>query len=87
MNNSMDNSATTIQLQRLNQLETRFGRNVNNVDKFELAEALICSTRNVTNIMKSLSALGWITWNPGRGRAINQAFRLCTLLKRYSSHG
>ncbi|WP_192022927.1 SgrR family transcriptional regulator [Shewanella sp. WPAGA9] len=95
MNNSMDNSATTIQLQRLNQLETRFGRNVNNVDKFELAEALICSTRNVTNIMKSLSALGWITWNPGRGRGNKSSFSivhsfeelLIARLKNMCQHG
>ncbi|MFA0440365.1 hypothetical protein BCU70_19565 [Vibrio sp. 10N.286.49.C2] len=64
----MSSIATTIHFQRLKQLEARFGLERVVVDKALLAEVLVCSNRNVANIMKSLSALLWVEWKPGLGR-------------------
>ncbi|MCL9776123.1 SgrR family transcriptional regulator [Vibrio methylphosphonaticus] len=64
----MDKSGNLIQLQRLKQLEQRFNLTRATVDKNELSDVFVCSTRNVTKIMNNLTSLGWIAWSPGKGR-------------------
>ncbi|KIL39085.1 hypothetical protein SD70_22470 [Gordoniibacillus kamchatkensis] len=54
------------------QLRTSFGRDVEGepqrVTLEELAALLFCTTRNVKLLLKKMSDLGWIVWEPGRGR-------------------
>ncbi|MCW8347374.1 SgrR family transcriptional regulator [Vibrio sp. ZSDZ65] len=64
----MDKSGNVIQLQRLKQLEQRFHLTRAIVDKNQLSDVFVCSTRNVTKIMNNLASLGWVEWHPGKGR-------------------
>ncbi|MEZ9900562.1 SgrR family transcriptional regulator [Vibrio breoganii] len=40
------------------------------LDSQTLARVMSCSTRNGVKTMKNLADLGWIKWQPGRGRGI-----------------
>ncbi|PMO58419.1 hypothetical protein BCT07_11805 [Vibrio breoganii] len=44
--------------------------NIPKLDTQTLARVMSCSTRNVAKTMKNLADLGWIKWQPGRGRGI-----------------
>lgn len=60
---------TQIHLQRLQQLSRYYP--LNSADKTDvqtLAGQLSCSERNIAKLMKTLVNIGWISWQPGRGR-------------------
>ncbi|MGF1718879.1 SgrR family transcriptional regulator [Vibrio kyushuensis] len=62
-------SVNVILLQRLKQIEHLYGYQVESrVTTERLSEALYCSTRNIAKLMKTLSSVGWIQWQAGRGR-------------------
>ncbi|GEA60995.1 SgrR family transcriptional regulator [Vibrio comitans] len=66
----------TIQLNRLKQLDRYFGTALSVVDSQTLAQIMSCSTRNVAKTMKTLAELGWVNWQPGRGRGIKTQLQI-----------
>ncbi|GEA50926.1 hypothetical protein VIN01S_17300 [Vibrio inusitatus NBRC 102082] len=72
----MVKSPNTIQLNRLKQLDRHFGTVLSVVDSQTLAQIMSCSTRNVAKTMKNLAELGWIDWQPGRGRGIKTQLQI-----------
>ncbi|GAB7220058.1 SgrR family transcriptional regulator [Vibrio comitans] len=66
----------TIQLNRLKQLDRHFGTAQSVVDSQTLAQVMSCSTRNVAKTMKTLAELGWVNWQPGRGRGIKTKLQI-----------
>lgn len=58
-----------IHLQRLKQLCMRYPVSEQCATDIQtLAEQLSCSDRNVTKLIKTLTSLGWLSWEPGLGR-------------------
>ncbi|WP_254313929.1 SgrR family transcriptional regulator [Vibrio coralliilyticus] len=60
---------TQVHLQRLQQLSRYYPLNsAEKTDVQTLAGQLSCSERNIAKLMKTLVNIGWISWQPGRGR-------------------
>lgn len=56
-------------LRRINQLVNRFGLHQTHEVSIEALEStLMTSRRNISKIMTTMAALGWITWQPAVGR-------------------
>ncbi|WP_281870379.1 SgrR family transcriptional regulator [Vibrio nigripulchritudo] len=69
LNKSSSSFINQIHLQRLKQLCALYPiKTPCSVDVQTLAQQLVCSDRNVAKLVKTLASLGWLTWQPGRGR-------------------
>lgn len=68
-----------VHLQRLKQLCRHYAvQNRQQTDIQTLAGQLNCSERNIAKLMKTLSSIGWIHWQPGRGRGHKSELTIVT---------
>ncbi|WP_241149068.1 SgrR family transcriptional regulator [Photobacterium sanguinicancri] len=68
-----------VHLQRLKQLCEHYEpHQTTKTDIPTLSEQLSCSDRNVAKLVKTLANIGWLSWQPGRGRGNKSEITILT---------